>query len=229
MNRNISTSSAHFPSLSIAPLLHSLSTPSLPFPSITTSILLENGTPLFALSTGSSYSFSKALGNWIEVSKSWWRGSKYWNAMSMSGESSTNEGVVRVLERSVEEAAVALNVADGMRITTEGGDEHVSKKVKLAGSSSSGLTMAETTITPTIEMECDKMVKGRRTALSRGLFESRLHAAIHFESATEYRQTLLEYCEFLVSDTTDDDEEEAKALQREKCEEIVREFLGTIY
>lgn len=104
---NTATKKAMFPSLPVASLLSASATDSTPHPTITTSSLLPNGTPLLALSSGSTHTFDMDLCAWAIVCDTWWsRGSDFWEGRRGGRGNQSGRGVVRTIESAINEIVV---------------------------------------------------------------------------------------------------------------------------
>ncbi|GAA5910457.1 hypothetical protein JCM6882_007360 [Rhodosporidiobolus microsporus] len=103
-----------YPPLNITSLLVSSTTRAHPTPTITTSALLPNGTPLLALSTGATFSYDRDLQSWTRVSEPWWaRKSEAWEGRRGRGGQGLvgagkgdGRGIVRKVESAVNEIVV---------------------------------------------------------------------------------------------------------------------------
>ncbi|GAA5888497.1 hypothetical protein JCM16303_002190 [Sporobolomyces ruberrimus] len=188
--------------LNVSSLLSSSTNLKHPSPSITTSALLPNGTPLIALSSGSTFSYDKDLASWTRVCEPWWSKSNAWegrrgryaNASSVAG-----RGIIRGIEGAVNEIVVDDQARE------DGGDE--------AMNSDSTLTTIEgETVAPQAGS------KELELALTLAHLETRLRAAEALDSPAEYKTSLLSYTREL-----------AKEGLKSKAEELIRELLGPIY
>ncbi|BGP40593.1 HIR complex subunit [Rhodotorula kratochvilovae] len=97
-----------YPPLNISALLASSATRRDPFPSITTSALLPNGTPLVALSTGATFSYDADLASWTRVCEPWWARSDAWEGRRgrHAAASHGGRGIVKNIEGAVNEIVV---------------------------------------------------------------------------------------------------------------------------
>ena len=103
---NTATKKAVFPSLPVASLLSSSATPTTPHPTITTSALLPNGSPILSLSSGSTHSYDADLCAWTTISDTWWsQGSDFWEGRRGKG-SLAGRGAVRTIEAAINEVVV---------------------------------------------------------------------------------------------------------------------------
>ncbi|KAK4047227.1 HIR complex subunit [Microbotryomycetes sp. JL201] len=104
------TKKALFPPLSITSLLTASATNAVPHPTITTSSLLPNGSPLIALSSGSTHTYDVNLYAWSVVCDTWWsRNSDFWEGRRggrAGGVGSSGRGIVRTIESAINEIVV---------------------------------------------------------------------------------------------------------------------------
>ncbi|GAA5878315.1 hypothetical protein JCM3774_001984 [Rhodotorula dairenensis] len=200
-----------YPPLNISSLLSSSASPQCPAPTITTSALLPNGTPLLSLDSGATYSYDADLAAWTRVSEPWWTKAETWEARR--GRNATaviapGRGVVRTIEAAINE--VVLNEQPGVPALSGPGP---SEDVDMAGSSGSGGTVPEgPPAEPTASSD------SYRLAVALGHLETRIMAAAALDSPSEYRTFVLAYAKRL-----------ADAGLRSKSEELIRELLGPIY
>ena len=185
---NTSLSKSIFPPLSITNLLTSSATNYAPHPTITTAGLQPNGTPLLALSSGSTHSFDPDLASWIRLSDVWWsKGSDFWEGRR--GKANTSgRGIIRGIESAINEIVVdeATGVApmsDDDDDDDDDDDEPVQKTVP-EGESQEKLGDAEM----------------YRAAVSLGHLEVRMKAAAALDSPTEYRTFLTAYAKRLAEE-----------------------------
>lgn len=103
---NTATKKALFPPLSVASLLTSSATPTTPHPTITTSALLPNGSPVLSLSSGSTHSFDRDLCAWTTISDTWWsKGSDFWAGRRSKG-NVAGRGALATIEAAINEVVV---------------------------------------------------------------------------------------------------------------------------
>ncbi|GAA5843469.1 hypothetical protein JCM9279_000760 [Rhodotorula babjevae] len=97
-----------YPPLNISALLSSSATRRDPSPTITTSALLPNGTPLLALSTGATFSYDADLASWTRVCEPWWARSEAWEGRRgrHAAASHGGRGIVKNIEGAVNEIVV---------------------------------------------------------------------------------------------------------------------------
>ncbi|GAA5935943.1 hypothetical protein JCM3775_007368 [Rhodotorula graminis] len=97
-----------YPPLNISALLSSAATRRDPTPTITTSALLPNGTPLLALSTGATFSYDADLASWTRVCEPWWARSEAWEGRRgrHAAASHGGRGIVKNIEGAVNEIVV---------------------------------------------------------------------------------------------------------------------------
>jgi len=118
-----------YPPLNISSLLCSSATRRDPYPTITTSALLPNGTPLVALSTGSTFSYDADLASWTRVCEPWWaRNSEAWEGRRgrHAAASHGGRGIVKNIESAVNEVVVedqARKERDGVGSDLEGEED----------------------------------------------------------------------------------------------------------
>jgi len=130
-----------YPPLNISALLSSAATRRDPTPTITTSALLPNGTPLLALSTGATFSYDADLASWTRVCEPWWARSEAWEGRRgrHAAASHGGRGIVKNIEGAVNEIVVdeqARREREGdvgsddapSESATEVGDESVAKQ-----------------------------------------------------------------------------------------------------
>ncbi|GAA5942211.1 uncharacterized protein JCM15063_002043 [Sporobolomyces koalae] len=191
-----------YPPLNIASILSSSATPKHPSPSITTCALLPNGTPLVALSSGSTFTYDQDLASWTRVSEPWWTGSDAWEgrrARNANASSAVGRGVVRSIEGAVNDIVVnERNQTDDVDMSAE--------------DSSTSTTLQGDPATP------QGTSKEFTIALTLSHLETRMRAAISLDSPSEYKASLITYAKEL-----------AKEGLRSKAEELIRELLGPIY
>lgn len=150
-----------YPPLNVSSLLSSTS-PSPP--SITTSALLPNGTPLIALSSGSTFSYDRDLQSWTRVCEPWWSKSDAWEGRKGRNANASGRGIIRSIEGAVNE------------LVTED-DERDGEEKKLSGE----------TATP------QGSTKDFNLAVTLSHLETRIQAAIALDSPAEYKASLLSY------------------------------------
>ncbi|GAA5915392.1 uncharacterized protein JCM6883_006823 [Sporobolomyces salmoneus] len=160
-----------FPPLNISTLLSSSASAKRPSPSITTSALLPNGTPLIALDSGSTFSYDKDLQSWTRVCEPWWSKSDAWEGRrgrNANASSAMGRGIVRSIEGAVNEI-----------IVNEGEDEDMEEgeKKRLEGEEA----------TPQASM------KEFNLAITLSHLETRIKAAASLDSPAEYKTSLLAY------------------------------------
>lgn len=202
---NTSTSKIVFPPLPLSTLLSSSATSNIPHPTITTSAILPNGSPLIALSSGSTYSYDTDLSSWTRLSDPWWsKGSEYWEGRRIKA-GPAGRSIIRGIENAVNDFIVdsaLLNDDDEEEAEEEANAVDSEKKKKLEGDEAE-------------RVGNEDMFK---IAVSLGHLEIRMKAAVSLGSPTEYRTFLIAYCKKLAEEGI-----------RGKAEELVKEFLGPIY
>lgn len=194
-----------YPPLNISTLLSSSASPQHPSPTITTSAVLPNGTPLLSLDSGATFSYDADLATWTRVSDTWWSKAETWEARR--GRNATaviapGRGVVRTIEAATNE--VVLNEQPGGVPALSGPSEDVD--------------MSTATVPEGPPAEPTGSPDNYRLAVSLGHLETRIMAAAALDSPSEYRTFVLAYAKRL-----------ADAGLRSKAEELIRELLGPIY
>ncbi|KAK4701977.1 protein HIRA/HIR1, partial [Phenoliferia sp. Uapishka_3] len=198
---NTSFAKSLFPPLSISTLLTSSATLNVPHPEITTAALQLNGTPLVALSSGSTHSYDSNLSAWIRLSDVWWsKGSDFWEARRGKANPS-GRGVIRGIESAIND--IVVEQASGLEPMQDDDDddEPVEKTVP--------------------EGDAQEKIGGAemyRAAISLGHLEVRMKAAIALDSPAEYRAFLNAYAKRLGEEGF-----------RGKAEELIKELLGPVY
>ncbi|GAA5946255.1 hypothetical protein JCM3765_000173 [Sporobolomyces pararoseus] len=173
LSPSISRPRSLYPPLNISSLLASSASAKHPSPSITTSALLPNGTPLLALSSGSTFSYDKDLACWTRVSEPWWTKSDVWEGRrgrNANASSAVGRGILRMIEGAVNDVVLGENGA-------EEDEDMEGEKKKLEGE----------TETP------QGSSKQFTIAVTLSHLETRLKAAISLDSPAEYKQSLLLY------------------------------------
>ena len=242
-----------YPPLNISALLASSATRREPFPSITTSALLPNGTPLVALSTGATFSYDADLASWTRVCEPWWARSDVWEGRRgrHAAASHGGRGIVKNIEGAVNEIVVDEQArrerdggaaddlsdeesdAEGATAAKEGGD------VEMNGAAEKGKGKASAAVDDEggDELATPVPAAGKKRPTPQGAPASpsgdsddfRIAVALaHLETRLAAAAALdspSEYRLFLV--------QYAKKLAdeglRSKAEELIRELLGPIY
>ncbi|KAH7919190.1 histone transcription regulator 1 [Leucogyrophana mollusca] len=89
---NVKKQSAHFPPISVAPLL----SPS-PNCTIQSATVRHNGAPIIQCSSGVAYSYDPQLSTWIKLSERWWsEGSSVWQ-----GRQRANKDIIATIEGAI--------------------------------------------------------------------------------------------------------------------------------
>lgn len=173
---NTSVPKSHFAPLPLAALLTSSATLTTPHPTITTSALLPNGTPLIALSSGSTYAYDLDLLAWTRLSEPFWsKKSDFWEGRR--GKAGTSgRGVIRGIESAINDICV-----DAMEVEVDEDDEE-EKKIEGVPQESVGDAGME------------------RNAVSLAHLEVRMKAAIRLDSPGEYKQFLTAYAKRLAEE-----------------------------
>ena len=196
-----------YPPLNISTLLSSSASPHHHNPTITTSAVLPNGTPLLSLDSAATFSYDADLATWTRVSDTWWSKAETWEARR--GRNATaviaapGRGVVRTIEAAINE--VVLNEQPGGGVPALSGPAE-------------DVDMAAATVPEGPPAEPTGSADNYRLAVSLGHLETRIMAAAALDSPSEYRTFVLAYAKRL-----------ADAGLRSKAEELIRELLGPIY
>ncbi|KAM0791654.1 hypothetical protein ACM66B_006090 [Microbotryomycetes sp. NB124-2] len=177
-----SSKKAMFPSLSVSSLLTSSATNSVPHPTITTSSLLPNGTPLIALSSGSTHTYDVDLSAWSVVCDTWWsQNSDFWEGRrggsgrivgtggGGGGGGGGGRGIVRTIESAINEIVVDLKSKENS--DDESDEEEAGAEAELDGreepnvdaaTAGDGATTTTTTTSGDAEMQDES--KGNKNA-----------------------------------------------------------------
>ncbi|GAA5824078.1 hypothetical protein JCM10212_000976 [Sporobolomyces blumeae] len=196
-----------YPPLSISSLVASSSSPKHPTPSITSSSLLPNGTPVIALSSGSTFSYDSDLASWTRVCEPWWAGSDAWEGRrgrNANASSVVARGIVRNIEGAVNDIVV---------------DQKEKETAAAVNGGTADVDDTDTATKPAGEPSTPQgTLKEFSIALVLSHLETRIKAAAALDSPSEYRSSLLQYTREL-----------AKEGLRSKAEELIKELLGPIY
>ncbi|GAA5911337.1 hypothetical protein JCM8208_005225 [Rhodotorula glutinis] len=247
-----------YPPLNISPLLSSSATRRDPSPTITTSALLPNGTPLLALSTGATFSYDADLASWTRACEPWWARSEAWEGRRgrHAAASHGGRGIVKNIEGAVNEIVVdeqARREREGdlgsdapSESATEVGDEPAAKengdvemgengaaaaadKGKGKGKAADGDELASPATTPAPTPAKRPVPQGAPQEPSGDSDQYRIAVALaHLETRLNAAVALDSPSEYRIFLL-----QYAKKLAdeglRSKAEELVRELLGPIY
>ena len=208
-----------FPPLNLSSLLTSSANRVSQFPTITTSAVLQNGSPLIALSSGSTYSYDGELNAWIKLSSPWFNKSDFWDGRRGKA-GNGGRGTVKGVETAINEMLVESGYTDGK---SDDEEEVVPETVENTSSATEqGAETRRRKKQKTIPSGEEESEVGNedtfRAALSLGHLEARLAAAIATGSPAEYKVFLATYAKKLADE----------GIQN-KAEELVRDLMGPIY
>ncbi|GAA5970462.1 hypothetical protein JCM21900_003136 [Sporobolomyces salmonicolor] len=232
-----------YPPLNISSLLASSASRSHPSPTITTSSVLPNGTPLLALDSGATFSYDADLASWTRVSEPWWAKSDLWEGRrGRPGHGvAQNRGIIRTIEGAVNEIVVdeqlngtgepesdsdqddekANGNADGdVEMNGSGADKGLGKAHE--NENGNGAERAKKPSKRAVPEGAPASPQGStsdfRMALSLAHLETRMKAAVALDSPSEYRAFLIAYAKKLADEGL-----------RSKAEELIKELLGPVY
>lgn len=183
---------------------------------VVTAKVKANGSPIVALSNGTTLSYDSDLESWTEIASVWWsKGSEYWESRIRSSTTATGRGTrdpVRVMESEVNDYLLAV---------LNGGVERRNSKSVENDPVSSSLPHDTVQLRESIEGVTQEKL-GReedwKNAMTLGHLEHRMDAAVALDSPSEYRQFLAVYARRL-----------AEEGFRGKAEELVKDLLGPVY
>ncbi|GAA5916278.1 hypothetical protein JCM5296_002639 [Sporobolomyces johnsonii] len=222
-----------YPPLNISSLLASSASKSHPSPTITTSSVLPNGTPLLALDSGATFSYDADLASWTRVSEPWWAKSDLWEGRrGRPGHGvAQSRGIIRTIEGAVNEIVVDEQVNGTEEPESDSDDEeeadgNANGDVEMNGSGAhengNGDERAPKRSKRTVPEGAPASPQGStsdfRMALSLAHLETRMKAAVALDSPSEYRAFLIAYAKKLADDGL-----------RSKAEELIKELLGPVY
>lgn len=195
---NVKSLCAMHPPVSLSGLASCLtpSEPTTKFPNgvtpvITSITVRPNGAPLVQISSGLALSYDKNLMSWVRVGDGWWaEGSTCWKGRHRTSS----------FAHSTSNNGSTSSASNGVVASVEA---RISESLasNVAGQSS------------------EKQRPGWwGPALTLGHLETRMNAARVLESATEYRQALLQYARVIADEGF-----------RNKAEELLRELYGPVY
>lgn len=229
--RNTQTRQSLFPSLNLSTLLLSASPAhtTISVPTITTSAILPNGSPLLALSTGATYSYDGGLTAWVRLSDKWWStGSEAWEHRRERGKSiavngsAAARGGVRGVESAINEIVMSDEKAKEAEDVEESSSENENAELVPVEGDQPTRSKKRRVVPETIPTGVAVEELGNATelqlSLTLGHLEERMHATIVLDSPAEYKAALAAYCKKL-----------AEEGYTSKAEELIMEMMGPIY